>query len=59
MLQIVDGSCVSRKGLVGAIASAALCLCVCPLAFANDFGTDVSADMPAITDAAIAESGSS
>lgn len=56
---MVDGSCVLRKGLVGAIASAALCLCVCPLAFANDFGTDVSADMPAITDAAIAESGSS
>ena len=41
---MADDSRVLRKGLVGAFASAALCLCICPLAFANDSETNISTD---------------
>lgn len=53
---MVDDSRVLRKGLIGAIASAALCLCLCPLAFANDLETNISADTSVIADAVIVES---
>ena len=56
---MVDDSRVLRKGLVGAIASATLCLCVCPLAFANDSETNISTDASVIADAVIVESESS
>ena len=54
-MQLADNSHALRRGLIGAIASVALCVCVCPLAFANDGGADISAEKSVAADIATVE----